>query len=1101
MLYCFEGAKCTHQPSSYHDTPAKDQERILDLVLSSVKAQTRLVGQSINSEDGSNHAYLKAGLSRNGFLLHWLLMNLERATSNVFKTAVRAGSTYFKKTPATTATIETIRTALETICNVLSIKNLSRLYNTTSERDLFLSLFLKPVYVFMESEIIMRTSTSLKMELFECIALAVKNHQQQANVLTSLLQLLIYFDHLPENLAELLKLLYDKYNNSFLTEEMLKDISARDFNANDAKGPKLVSNFIIKLSQVSPRLLLKQFSLVSKFLDGESFTLRCGIIEATANVLMDISRTEEDLERHSTQIQSLFDLIEERVMDVNPYCRYRAYQSLATITELDFKFTKRRPNMTKLAVQGLKDKTSMVRRRAILLVSRLISTHPFDLLHGDQLGLKEWIKRRDLVQSQLDEIIPPELNGQVDVDMLDAEEDEDEEQEPQDVVTNTEIEGENLVNIKRLKLTLKYYNEAITFIERVHEGIGYAQQLLNSKNKSEIIDSMNLFVLADAYGIEVARQGVRSMIHLVWAKGNNDEAQAIQSHLIACYKGLFFEAPSNLTEAEANTMIAKSLISLTYGATLAEITSLERLLCLAMLQQQQQSSAADFSRPLISSGVIHMLWRIYGTQGKDISRSQRRGAIIILGMLARADHEIAVAGIDTIVKIGLGELGRHDLTLAKYTCITLQRSVPENEWSDAAKLREKSGFVNNPKKFSSSHEVIQKLSGLIMMNCSSNTIEWFGVAEQAINAVYDICDSPDEVMSSLLRFKMSHVFFNRDPEIEDNGDAALSQLLFIVGHVALKTIVYLEKCELQFKKNKQESEKSKAAEKNSKNSKANDQDHDMELIGGGTSEDDFTEAVAYIREREMLYGENSLLAKFGPMVAALGLDILDGHRSNVINIAGMLCLAKFMCVSSKYCEDNLPILMTMLDRFDDPVIRSNAVLALGDIAVSFNHIMDDNTDFLYKRLHDQTPMVQRTCLMTLTFLILAGQVKVKEQLSEMAKCLEDPDKRIADLAKMFFLELSTKDNAIYNSFIDIFSTLCADENVESAEFKSIFRFLAPLVDKERYIKQLSEKLHARLIRTDIDKRTWDYTAFVLNLLPHKNEEYAKVIADGYKNVE
>ena len=57
------------------------------------------------------------------------------------------------------------------------------------------------------------------------------------------------------------------------------------------------------------------------------------------------------------------------------------------------------------------------------------------------------------------------------------------------------------------------------------------------------------------------------------------------------------------------------------------------------------------------------------------------------------------------------------------------------------------------------------------------------------------------------------------------------------------------------------------------------------------------------------------------------------------------------------------------------------------------------------------------------------------------------------------------------------------------------------MDKERYIKQLSEKLHARLIRTDIDKRTWDYTAFVLNLLPHKNEEYAKVIADGYKNVE
>ena len=35
--------------------------------------------------------------------------------------------------------------------------------------------------------------------------------------------------------------------------------------------------------------------------------------------------------------------------------------------------------------------------------------------------------------------------------------------------------------------------------------------------------------------------------------------------------------------------------------------------------------------------------------------------------------------------------------------------------------------------------------------------------------------------------------------------------------------------------------------------------------------------------------------------------------------------------------------------------------------------------------------------MTLTFLILAGQVKVKGQLGEMAKCLEDEDRRIADL--------------------------------------------------------------------------------------------------------
>jgi condensin complex subunit 1 len=57
-------------------------------------------------------------------------------------------------------------------------------------------------------------------------------------------------------------------------------------------------------------------------------------------------------------------------------------------------------------------------------------------------------------------------------------------------------------------------------------------------------------------------------------------------------------------------------------------------------------------------------------------------------------------------------------------------------------------------------------------------------------------------------------------------------------------------------------------------------------------------------------------------------------------------------------------------------------------------------------------------LMVLMHLILNGMIKVKGQLGEMAKCLEDEEPRIADLAKLFFTKLSTKDNAIYNNLPD-----------------------------------------------------------------------------------
>jgi condensin complex subunit 1 len=99
------------------------------------------------------------------------------------------------------------------------------------------------------------------------------------------------------------------------------------------------------------------------------------------------------------------------------------------------------------------------------------------------------------------------------------------------------------------------------------------------------------------------------------------------------------------------------------------------------------------------------------------------------------------------------------------------------------------------------------------------------------------------------------------------------------------------------------------------------------------------------------------------------------------------------------------------------------VIALGDVAVCFSNIIDENSNELYKGLSDRNLVVKKNTLMVLTHLILNGMIKVKGQLGEMAKCLEDEEPRIADLAKLFFTELSTKENAIYNNLPDGMYTL------------------------------------------------------------------------------
>lgn len=171
-------------------------------------------------------------------------------------------------------------------------------------------------------------------------------------------------------------------------------------------------------------------------------------------------------------------------------------------------------------------------------------------------------------------------------------------------------------------------------------------------------------------------------------------------------------------------------------------------------------------------------------------------------------------------------------------------------------------------------------------------------------------------------------------------------------------------------------------------------------------------------------------------------------QNPMLKTAATLALSKFMCVSSKFCEDHLMMLFKVLETSREPAVRSNIVIALGDIAVCFATIMDQNSDKLYQGLHDKDLTVKKNTLMVLTHLILNGMIKVKGQLGEMAKCLEDEDKRISDLAHLFFTELSTKEKAIYNNLPDIISSLSSGATPVTEEtFQTSMKFIFTFVDK------------------------------------------------------
>ena len=74
-----------------------------------------------------------------------------------------------------------------------------------------------------------------------------------------------------------------------------------------------------------------------------------------------------------------------------------------------------------------------------------------------------------------------------------------------------------------------------------------------------------------------------------------------------------------------------------------------------------------------------------------------------------------------------------------------------------------------------------------------------------------------------------------------------------------------------------------------------------------------------------------------------------------------------MCVSAQFCEAHLLLLFKILETSRDPVVRSNIVIALGDIAVCFGSLIDDVSHLLAKVIEAELRIL-RDCIKVLPIL-------------------------------------------------------------------------------------------------------------------------------------
>ena len=629
---------------------------------------------------------------------------------------------------------------------------------------------------------------------------------------------------------------------------------------------------------------------------------------------------------------------------------------------------------------------------------------------------------------------------------------------------------------------LKFAQSALDFIDQFENASVNLQDMLLSANGSDVTEALRFFVKARHFNLPCAITGMKQALTLMWSTEQN-----IKDEVLKTFVDVFIALPgTNGEDFLPGDQIARNLIVLTNDASVSELASIEEAMkCLVKDGK-------------IPPDVFSNLWLVTSTASES---NIRASALHILAMAANADRNIvdSKSRLKIISDHALGDYTEEhrDWNLALSGALALQQV-------------ERAEVDTTCAKYLVLEYIIEQLCAIARGDWCIDTIEkdtlgWFSAAEQVISALFIISPEPEVCCAEIIRGMHNVTLGNISSAAEECHPLRLARFFHILGHVALKLLVYTEalsgsvrrataKRSLKMQEDADRAKQKRASQ--STNSESDDDDIDDELGMEAELEAENERQVAEIAEKEIV--GRGLLSVFGPLLVRVVANEGDKFNSKILRQTSTLALCKFMCVSCSFCEEHLPVVFTALANApkDDVTLRANTIIALGDLAFRFPNEVEPYTPRMYACLRDDSTLVRRHTLMVLTHLILNDMIKVKGQVCEIALCLRDSDQRIRDTSRLLFHELSKRsNNPVYNLLPDIISQLSLIDLAQE-DFRSILAFLLGYIKKDKQNEMLIEKLCQRFPKCQSISQKADISYCMAQL--KVNERSVKFLVDNFK---
>ena len=429
--------------------------------------------------------------------------------------------------------------------------------------------------------------------------------------------------------------------------------------------------------------------------------------------------------------------------------------------------------------------------------------------------------------------------------------------------------------------------------------------------------------------------------------------------------------------------------------------------------------------------VIEQLWLV--VRDRACSLDRRRCSFVLLQMLTKSNPSSIEENLDLVIHFAFDSQEQ----LCEYSAKILINLSTGNTKLDA----------NN--------KLFEKIAVFVKEAHEKD----LPATECFLEVIYSVCSNPEDVLLPIV-YSLLSSYLSRGQQTT----SALNKILFVGSYCALLQSIRLEMLEETVRR---------------KEDKEEEKEEQMRRL-------------LDIRENFLLYSSKSIFSVVSRMAQKLSRDFA-GHPVSVQRHLSQT-LSRFMCISSVFCRENISILKRQISENKDSAVKCTFLIALGDMAVLYSKIVDENVSILTECLKDTDSTVRLTALLIISRLCLNDFVKLRGQLGVIAMCLDDSDERVRTTAVSLFREIDKKKDVIYNYLLEIIVDLSAVSTEE--QFSRISKFIISFIQKESHHEKIIEKICTRL-KKEQNAIMQSRLSFCLTLLSY-NAKTARYIIDGIK---